>query len=375
MKKTSLRQTPRTLKGNPSNKSSSGNTAIVALDGELLSDVRQLIRETRSAVARTVNSGLVGMYWHIGTRIRQEILDEQRADYGRRVVDLLADELAKEYGTGFTRTNLFNMVRFAEAFGDWQIVHTLCGQLSWSHFRLLIYLEKPLQREFYAEMAIAQRWSVRELTRQIQGMFYERVALSKKPAAVVDHAIKSLRDNGEMSPDMVFLDHVNLGALGLRDLVAEKDLENAMLREIEVVLREIGTDFAFLKRQYRFKIGKDTHAIDLLFYNRRLRSLVAVELKLGKFEAAHAGQMELYLRWLEKHEVRPGEQRPYGLILCAEASHECLELLELEESGIRVAEYLTDFPPRELLESQLYAAIERARERVAMQVDPNLSRT
>jgi len=215
-------------------------------------------------------------------------------------------------------------------------------------------------------MARAQHWSVRELQRQIDGMLYERVALSKRPEGVIDHAITTLRAAGEMSPDMVFLDHINLGALGLRDLCAEKDLENAMLREIEVVLRELGTDFAFIRRQYRFKVDRETYAIDLLFHNRRLPGLVAVDLKRRKLRPEDFGQMELYLRWLEKYEMRPGERRPYGLILCTEASHEQIELLHLEERGIRVAEYWTDLPPRAELTVKLRAALERARERISM---------
>lgn len=249
-----------------------------------------------------------------------------------RIIDELSARLIVEFGKGFNRTNLFNMVRFAEVFPDAKIVHSLSGQLTWTHLRILIYLEKPLQREFYAAMCADQRWSVRELQRQIQGMLYERIALSKKPDAVVDQCIRTLRETGEMTPEMVFLDHVNLSALGLRDdLASERDLENAML-----------------------------------FYNRRLRALVAVDLKLGKFEPAHFGQMELYLRWLEKHEMLPGESRPYGLVLCAGSSQERLELLRLGEHGIHVAEYMTELPPQDLLKAQLHEAIERARERVAI---------
>jgi predicted nuclease of restriction endonuclease-like (RecB) superfamily len=326
-----------------------------------------MILEARSAVARVTNVTLTSAYWLIGERIRADILKAERAEYGRQIVERLAERLSSEFGSGFNRTNLFNMVRFAETFPDRQIVHSLSGQLTWTHFRNLIYLEKPLQREFYAAMCSDQRWSVRELQRQIQGMLYERVALSKKPDAVVDHSIKTLRETGEMTPDMVFLDYVNLSALGIRDdLSSERDLENAMLREIEIVLRELGTHFAFIKRQYRFRLDNDTFSIDLLFYNRRLRALVAVDLKLGKFEPAHFGQMELYLRWLEKHEMLPGENRPYGLVLCAEASHERVELLRLGEHGIHVAEYVTELPPEELLKAQLHKAIERARERVAL---------
>ncbi|HVZ33791.1 MAG TPA: PDDEXK nuclease domain-containing protein, partial [Polyangiaceae bacterium] len=216
-------------------------------------------------------------------------------------------------------------------------------------------------------MCADQHWTVRELRRQIQGMLYERVALSKKPDAVVENAVRALREKGEMSPDMILLDPVNLSALGLKDhLASERDLEDAILREIELVLAELGCDFAFIKRQYRFRVDHDTYSIDLLFFNRRLRALVAVDLKLGRFEPAHLGQMELYLRWLEKHEMLPGECRPYGIVLCAAACHEHLELLRLDEHGIHVAEYLTEFPARQMLEQRLRGAIERARSRIAI---------
>jgi predicted nuclease of restriction endonuclease-like (RecB) superfamily len=309
---------------------------------------------------------LTTTYWRIGERIRRDILREKRADYGRNVVENLAAKLSVDFGRGFNRTNLFDMVRFAGSFSDWEIVRTLSGQLTWSQFRLLAYLDKPLEREFYAAMCVDQHWNFRELRRQINGMLYERVALSKKPQAVVDRAIKRLRDTGEMSPDMVLLDHVNLSALGLKDnLSSERELEDAILREIELVLGELGSNFAFIKRQYRFRLDRETYSIDLLFFNRRLRALVAVDLKLGKFEPAHLGQMELYLRWLEKHEMLPSESRPYGIVLCATASHEHLELLRLDEHGIHVAEYLTEFPSRRLLEQRLHAAVERARSRWA----------
>jgi predicted nuclease of restriction endonuclease-like (RecB) superfamily len=339
----------------------------VSTERALLHDVRELIVEARTRVARATNVTLTLTYWRIGERIRRVVLGEKRADYGRHVIERLATQLTQEFGEGFSRANLFHMVRFAEVFADPQIVDTLCRQLTWSHFRILIYQEKPLEREFYAAMCADQHWNVRELRRQIQGMLYERVALSKKPEAVVDRAIKALRDTGEMSPDMVLLDPINLSALGLKDnLGSERDLEDAILREIELVLSELGSNFAFIKRQYRFRVDQETYSIDLLFFNRRLRALVAVDLKLGRFEPAHLGQMELYLRWLERHELLPGESRPYGIILCAAASDEHLELLRLDEHGIHVAEYLTEFPPRHILQQRLHAAIERARNRMSV---------
>jgi predicted nuclease of restriction endonuclease-like (RecB) superfamily len=340
------------------------------LDGELLASVRALIAAARHHVAQSVNATLVLLYWEVGDRLRREVLQEGRAAYGRQAVERLADELTREFGSGYTRANLFHMARFADAFPDRALVTAIAERLSWTHLRTLIYVADPLARQFYAEMARAQRWPVRELQRQIQGMLYERVGLSKRPEAVVEHQLAELHETGAMTPDVVFTDPVNLGALGLRDLAAERDLEAAILAELEAFLRELGAGFAFVRRQYTFVLDGDTFAIDLLCYNRRLRCLVAIDLKLGAFDARDLGQMELYLRWLDKHERLEGEGRPLGLILCADKSEERVELLELEGRGVQVARYLLELPPRDELRRQLHRAVARARARMDARTDP-----
>lgn len=271
----------------------------VVLDGELLASVRALIAAARQHVAQSVNTTLVLLYWEVGDRLRREVLQDGRAAYGRQAVERLAEELTREFGSGYTRANLFHMARFAEAFPDSALVTSFAERLSWTHLRTLTYVADPLARQFHAEMTRVQRWPVRELARQIQGMLYERVGLSKRPEAVVEHQLATLHETGAMTPDLVFTDPVNLGALGLRDLAAERDLEAAILAELEAFLRELGAGFAFVRRQYTFVLDGDTFAIDLLCYNRRLRCLVAIELKLGAFDARDLGQMELYLRWLD----------------------------------------------------------------------------
>ena len=250
------------------------------------------------------------------------------------------------------------MVRFAEIFPDRAIVHTLCGQLSWSHFRNLIYIEDPLAREFYTGMCRLERWSVRTLQAKIQGMLFERTALSKKPEELAKKELAALRDEDRMTPDLVFKNPYFLEFLGLSDTFSEKDLENSILRELELFILELGTDFSFVARQKRITVDAEDYYIDLLFYHRKLRRLVAIDLKLGKFKAADKGQMELYLRWLDKYDRQPGEEPPIGLILCAGSSVGHVELLELEASSIRVAEYLTELPPREVLEQKLKAAVD-----------------
>ncbi|MFO0824913.1 MAG: YhcG family protein [Gemmataceae bacterium] len=272
--------------------------------------------------------------------------------------------MAEDYGNGYSRPNLFRMVRFAEVFPDREIVSTLSAKLGWSHFVEIIPLKKELQREFYAEMCRVERWSVRTLRDKIGGMLYERTALSKKPEDLAKQELTALRTSDQISPDLVFRDPYFLDFLGLKDTFSEHDLEDAILRDMESVLLELGVGFTFVARQKRIVIDGEDFYLDLLFYHRKLRRLVAIDLKLGKFEAADKGQMELYLRYLDKHEREPGEESPLGLILCESAGEEQVELLQLGESGIRVASYLTDLPPKALLERKLRAAAELARARL-----------
>lgn len=333
--------------------------------GKLLGEIRSLIEISRQKAALSVNRELVILYWEIGDRVRKNIIGKDRADYGRHIVQTLSGKLTEEYGRGFSRSNLFNMIRFAEVFPDNKIVHALSGQLSWSHLVQLMVIDDPLKRDFYSQMCQLERWSTRILSDKINGMLYERTALSKKPNKLIKQELSELRDEDHLSPDLVFRDPYFLDFLGLKDTYSERDLEAAILRELESFLLELGTDFSFIARQKRMTIDNVDYYLDLLFYHRKMRCLVAIELKLGKFQAADKGQMELYLRWLDRYEKRQGEVSPLGLILCAEKTAEHVELLRLEDSGIRVAEYLTELPPRPLLETKLHQAIQNAREKIS----------
>lgn len=346
-------------------KSSQAPSPKLMLPKTLLNDVRSLIDTAKQRTAAAVNAALGTLYWHIGNRILKDLLQHNRAVYGDRLIESLADKLTADYGSGFSRTALFYMVRFAEVFPDEQIVHTLCGQLSWSHLRILIHLNDPLQREFYTQLCRTERWSVRTLQTKIQSLLYERTAVSKKPAALIQADLNALKDDDRLSPDLVFRDPYFLDFLGLKNTFSERDLESAILRELESFLLELGSDFAFIARQKRITLDREDYYIDLLFYHRRLRRMVAIDLKLGKFQAADKGQMELYLRWLDKHERLEGEDSPIGLILCTGKSSEHIELLELEKSGIRVAEYLTVLPPRSVLEKKLRDALATAQRRLS----------
>lgn len=306
------------------------------------------------------------LYWRIGQRIHAQVLEGRRADYGEEVLPNVAAQLVREYGSSFSVKNLRRMVQFATTFPDEQIVVSLIRQLSWTHFIALIPLKDPLQRDYYAQMASIERWSVRTLRERINSMLYERTALSQKPDELIAQELATLAGAQRMSPALVMRDPYILDFLGLQDSWQEGDLEGAIIREMESFLLELGAGFSFLARQKRIQIDDEDFHLDLLFYNRKLRRLVAVELKIGDFEAAHKGQMELYLRWLDRHEREPGEAAPLGIILCTGKKREQIELLELDRSGIHVAEYLTALPSREVLGEKLQQAATRARLRIEL---------
>lgn len=332
----------------------------------LLADIRQLIQHAKQRAATAVNAELSLLYWHIGRRIQTEVLQGHRAEYGKQIIAALAQQLTVDYGKGWSEKQLRHRLRVAEIFADEAIFSEVRRKLSWSHIKTLMYLDDSLKREFYIEMACLEAWSLRQLQERIKSMLYERTAISKKPEDTIRQEIAALREQGRLSPDLAFRDPYLLDFLGLADTYAEKDLEAAIVAELQRFIIELGSDFAFLARQKRITIDQRDYYIDLLFYHRRLRCLVAIDLKIGEFEAAYKGQMELYLRYLEKYEQLEGENTPIGLILCTDKNHEHVELLQLDQSNIRVADYLTLLPPKELLEAKLHRSIEIARQRLAL---------
>jgi predicted nuclease of restriction endonuclease-like (RecB) superfamily len=336
----------------------------------LLADVRGLILAARERVAGAVNASLVLLYWEIGRRVRRDILRERRAEYGAEVVEALTGRLSEEFGRGFGRRNLFSMIRFAEVFPDPRIVQSLIAQLGWTHFLHIIPIDDPLKREFYAELCRVERWNTRTLARKIQSMLYERSALSKKPDKLIRRELASFRAEDTVTPDLVFRDPYFLDFLGLKDTYAERDLEAGILRQMESFILELGAGFTFVERQKRISAdGADFH-LDLLFFHRTLRRLVAIDLKLRAFQPGDKGQMEFYLRWLDRFARQPGEETPIGLILCAGTGRETIELLDLEKSGIRVSSYWTALPPKRELERRLHEAVRLARARESGARDP-----
>lgn len=326
--------------------------SIAPADQILFNELSQLIEQSQLQVAVQINSTLTLLFWSIGNRINQNILQNKRADYGKQIVVTLSRQLTEKYGRNFEEKNLRRMLQFAEQF-DEQIVVTLSRQLSWSHILVLLPLKNTEANLFYADSVAKGGLGVRELRKKIAGKEFERTTIANLQNAS-NHP--GIHDNFK---DPYFLDF-----LGLQNTYQEKNLEEAILRELEAFILELGKGFAFIERQKRMIIdGEDFH-LDLLFYHRNLRRLVAVELKLGKFEAGHKGQMELYLKWLDKYEKKVGELPPVGLILCAESSREQIELLEMHKDGIMVAEYWTELPPRKQLEKKIHSILMKAKERI-----------
>jgi len=330
----------------------------------LFNDIRELIDNSRQRFVVAVNAELTLLYWNIGKKINDHILGNERAEYGKQIVASLARQLTEEYGKGWGEQQIRHSLRSAETFSEEQILYAVRRELSWTHIRNIMYLKDELQREFYLEICASERWSSRQLQERINSMLFERTAISKKPDELIRQELQQLREENKPSPDLIFRDTYILDFLGLKDMYSEKNLEDAIIRELERFILEFGKGFAFVERQKRMVIDGEDFSLDLLFYHRILRRLVAIELKLGKFKAEYKSKMELYLAWLEKHEMQPGEETPIGLLLCAEGNHEQVELLQLHRTGIKLAEYLTELPSKELLQKKLHQAIQIARNKL-----------
>lgn len=331
---------------------------------EVLNEIKVLIEQSKQQVAVAVNSSMSMLYWQIGKRINEEVLKDQRAEYGKQIVGTLSKQLESEYGKGWSEKHLRHCIQFFTIFPEQEILSTVWRQLSWSHIKEIIYIDDNLKREFYIEMCKMEKWSVRVFRERIQLMLYERTAISKKIEKTIETELKLLKNEQQITPDLVFRDPYFLDFLGLKDTFSEKDLEANIVAELQRFIIELGNDFAFLARQKRITIDNRDYKIDLLFYHRRLKCLIAIDLKIGEFDAAYKGQMELYLRYLEKHETVDGENAPIGLILCSGKNPEHIELMQLDKSNIKVADYFTQLPSKELLLEKLHKAIEIAKNKM-----------
>lgn len=329
------------------------NKNIILSESLLFKELSYLIEQSKAQVIFHVNSALTMLFWQIGKRINEHILQKKRAEYGKQIVPTVSAQLELAYGHNFTEKNVRRMMKFAEQFSDLEIVVPLARQLSWSHFIELFPLKKNDEKLFYAKLSLQEGLGVRELRKQISIKAFERTELANTQLTV-----------SSTVPFNTFKDPYILDFLGLKDGYLEKDIEASILRELEQFILEFGKGFAFVERQKRMIIDGEDYHLDLLFFNRKLKRLVAIELKIGKFQAQDKGQMELYLKWLDRYERQDDEEKPIGLILCAETSREQIELLEMHKDGIVVAEYWTELPPKIEFEKRLHKALIEARENI-----------
>lgn len=334
----------------------------------LFSEVCGIIDNGRKRVAVYVNSEICLTKWYVGKRIKEDVLYNQRAGYGKQIVKNLSKKLTEKYGNGWGYESLKHCIRVAETFSEDEIGYAVRTQFSWTHIRSLLSITDPLARQFYMEMCRIEHWDTRTLDAKIDSQLYERTAISTKPKDVIKRELDNLKDDNMLNPDLVFRSSYFLDMLGLKDEFTEKDLESAIVNQIQSFISEMGTDFAFIARQKRITVDAVDYYIDLLFYHRALKRLVAIDLKLGKFRPEHEGQMLLYLRYLNKNERRDGEESPIGLILCSEGNTEHIEYLMLDDnSPIKVAQYFTQLPDKKILAEKLQRAIAIAKEKHAEQ--------
>ena len=355
---------------------------------DVFGDVSKIIDAARESAARSVNAAMTSAYWLIGRRIVEfEQSGAERAEYGAALLERLAADLTGRFGRGFSRQNVQNMRLFYLSYPPEQIRQMLSGKLTsapgqqirqtasgelepslpelglgdllsafplpWSAYVRLLSVNNENAREFYETEALRGGWSVRQLDRQINSQFYERTAMSRNRAAMLSGG-QQQQPQDVVLPDQQFKDPFVLEFLDLKDEYSESDLEEALIRHLETFLLELGDDFCFLGRQRRLRVGNQWYRVDLLFFHRRLRCLVVIDLKIGAFTHADAGQMHFYLNYAREHWAREGENPPVGLILCSERdealAHYALEGLS---NNVMAAEYRITLPDEELLAAEL----------------------
>jgi predicted nuclease of restriction endonuclease-like (RecB) superfamily len=333
--------------------------------GSLVGDITKLLEHSRRASARSINTIMTVTYWEIGRRIVEfEQKGEKRAEYGKAVIERLSSDLSSKFGRGFSRQNLQQMRQFYLSFPSDRICQTPSGEstltqtascfpLSWSAYVHLLAVKNEHARRFYETEALQGGWSVRQLDRQINSQFYERTALSKNKASMLAKGLQAQLDD-TVTPEEGIKDPYVLEFLGLKDEYSESDLEEALIRHLETFLLELGGDFCFIGRQKRLRIGDEWYRVDLVFFQRRLRCLVLIDLKLGKFTHADAGQMHVYLGYAREHWMQPQENPPVGLILCAQKDSALARYaLEGLPNKVMAAEYRTVLPDEKLIAGEL----------------------
>lgn len=337
----------------------SKNEQIDKYSNDLFTGIVQLIEQAKQKVAVILNSETTLLYWNIGHYINENLKVNNRLEYGGKIVATLSQQLSIQFGKGYSYSAITRMCKVANCF-DATNIATLSQQLSWSHLIEIATVSDELKREYYTLLSVQNHWGVRELREQIEKMLFERTALAKQPEHEIKTQLQGLKNENTLHPDLVFKNTYVLDFLNLPQLYNENDLENAIINGIEKFIMELGNGFAFLERQKRISVDGEDYHLDLLFYHRTLKRLIAIDLKMGKFKPAYKGQMELYLRWLEKHEMQVGEEKPIGLLLCSEGNTEHIELLMLNETDIKVAQYLTELPDKQWFADKLHKAKELA---------------
>jgi predicted nuclease of restriction endonuclease-like (RecB) superfamily len=320
----------------------------------LFNGIVQIIDQSRRRVAVYLNTETTLMYWHVGNYINENLKENNKTIYGHQIIATLSQQLTGKYGKGFTYTALTRMSKVANTFNKDNIA-TLSQQLNWSHFIELSVIDNELKRAFYTQMNIFERWGVRELRDKIDKMLFERTVITKQPEELIQLAINEINER-VVNPELVFKNSYVLDFLNLPNRYTESELEDAIISNIEKFILELGNGFAFVERQKRITVDSIDYHLDLLFYHRKLKRMVAIDLKLGRFKPKHKAQMELYLRWLEKYEMQDGELPPIGLLLCSEGNTEHIELLMLGQNEVKVAQYLTELPSKEWFADKLHKA-------------------
>ncbi len=336
----------------------------IAKDEEqLYNDLCGIIDDVRGRIATYVNTGVCLTNWYVGKRIKEDVLYNQRADYGKQILKNIAKQLINKYGSGWGYEKLKHCVRSAYLFSEDEIRYATSTQLNWTHLRILMAVPDNLARQFYMEMCNIERWSTRTLEEKIDEQLYERTAISRRPEEVIKQELQKVRETHAVVPDLVFRSSYFLDMLGLPDMFSEEELETAVLNQVEEFMHELGSDFTLVERQKRITVDAVDYKMDLVFFHRTLRRFVVVDLKLGKFKPSYEGQMLLYLRYLNKNERHDWEESPIGIILCSEGNTEHIEYLMLDESSpIKVAQYYTQLPDKRVLAERLQRAIAIAKE-------------
>lgn len=337
------------------------NNLIDHVSEHLYEGVAEIIDNAKQRVAVYVNTQTSMTYWNVGNYIVNDLDYQTYSAYGQKILATLSQRLRARYGKGFTYSALTRMMKVARIYNNREMFATLSQTLTWSHFLELVTIEDATKRLYYQQMGIAEHWSVNQLRAKQDEMSYERSLIAVKPDDEIVKTLEKIQPQ-HIEPDLVLKSSYILDFLGLSGFYTEDELENAIAKQLENFILELGQGFAFLERQKRFTIDGTDYYLDLLFYHRRLKCLVAIDLKLGKFKPQYKGQMELYLKYMQKYDLQPGENPPIGLLLCSEGNTEHIELLMLDEDNIKVAQYLTCLPNKQWFIDKLNRSILIAKE-------------